>query len=67
MTEKRRAMPRPAIKAIAASGFFCGFMTCFLAYFAWRLGSTVFIVLNAFTAALMFLGSAWMVAQLKKG
>ncbi|MDB5099646.1 MAG: hypothetical protein JWM80_4067 [Cyanobacteria bacterium RYN_339] len=67
MSEKRRAMPRPAIKAIAASGIFCGFMTCFLVYFAWRMGfSPAFVVLNAVTAVLMFVGSAWMLAQLRR-
>ena len=33
-----RSMPRPAIRAIAWSGHFCGVMTCFLVYFAVRHG-----------------------------
>lgn len=67
MSEKKRSFPRPAIKAIAASGIFCGLMTCFLVYFAWRMGfAPVFIVLNAVTAAFMFVGSAWMLLQLRK-
>jgi hypothetical protein len=60
-----RQMPRPAIKAIAWSGHFCGVMTCFLVYFAVRHGfHPVLIALNAATAAFLFAGSAWMQWQL---
>lgn len=67
MSEQKRSFPRGAIKAIAASGIFCGLMTCFLVYFAWRMGfSPVFVWLNVATAVFMFVGSAWMLLQLKK-
>lgn len=60
-------MPRPAIKAIAASGIFCAFMTCFMVYFAWRMGfGPVLIVLNAVTAVVLFVGSFWMLWQLRR-
>lgn len=62
-----RSMPRPAIRAIAWSGHFCGVMTCFLVYFAVRHGfHPVLIWLNAFTAAFLFAGSAWMQWKLLK-
>jgi len=64
---KSRSMPRPAIKAIAFSGIFCGLMTSFLVYFAWRMEFAPFFVwLNVATAVLMFVGSAWMLLQLRK-
>jgi hypothetical protein len=67
VSEKKRSFPRGAIKAIAASGIFCGLMTCFLVYFAWRMGfSPVFVVLNAVTATFMFVGSGWMLLQLRR-
>jgi hypothetical protein len=67
VSEKRRSFPRPAIKAIAASGIFCGLMTCFLVYYAWRMGfPAAFVVLNTATALFMFVGSAWMLLQLRK-
>jgi hypothetical protein len=68
VTEKKlRSFPRPAIKAIAASGVFCGLMTCFLVYYAWRMGfATPFVVLNAATALFLFVGSGWMLLQLRK-
>jgi hypothetical protein len=63
----RRAMPRPAIKAIAISGVFCGLMTCFMVFFAWRMGfSFILMLINAVTALLMFVGSAWMFGQLRR-
>lgn len=64
---RRRAMPRPAIKAIAASGLFCGLMTSFMVYFAWRMGfPPIFMAINAITAVMMFAGSLWMLAQLRQ-
>lgn len=63
----KRSMPRPAIRAIAWSGHFCGVMTCFLVYFAVRHGfNPALIALNVFTAAFLFAGSAWMQWQLRK-
>ena len=63
----RRAMPRNAIRAIAWSGHFCGVLTCFLVYFAVRNGfSPVLTGLNAAVAVFMFVGSAWMMHQLKR-
>lgn len=62
-----KAMPRPAIAAIAYSGYFCAVTTVFLAYFAWRMGYHVaFVVLNVLTAFFLAAGSQWMLNQLKK-
>lgn len=60
-------MPRPAIKAIAYSGFLCGATTAFLTLWAARGGyHPFFIGLNAFTTAFMIGGSAWMLWKLAK-
>jgi hypothetical protein len=60
-------MPRPAIRAIAYSGYFCALTTLFLAYYAWRMGfHPAFVVLNVITAAFLVAGSQWMLVQLKK-
>lgn len=62
-----KQMPRPAIAAIAYSGYFCALTTVFLAYFAWRMGYHAgFVVLNVITAAFLAVGSWWMLDQLKK-
>ena len=63
----RRSMPRPAIRAIAYSGYFCAASTAFLTYYAWKGGfHPFFIGLNAFTALFLAAGSAWMLLQLRK-
>lgn len=62
-----KSMPRPAIAAIAYSGYFCAVTTVFLAYFAWRMGFHVgFVALNVLTAVFLALGSRWMLVQLKR-
>jgi hypothetical protein len=62
-----KAMPRPAIAAIAYSGYFCAVTSAFLAYFAWRMGyHMAFVVLNVLTAIFLTVGSQWMLNQLKK-
>ena len=64
---KSRGMPRPAIKAIAYSGFLCGATTGFLTLWALRGGYQAFFVgLNAFTTIFMLAGSAWMLRKLSK-
>lgn len=64
---KSRGMPRPAIKAIAYSGLFCGATTAFLTWWAIK-GSyhPFFIALNVFTTLFMVLGSVWMLYKLSK-
>ena len=63
----RKAMPRPAIRAIAYSGHFCALTSAFLAFFAWRMGFHVgFVALNVAVALFMAAGSQWMLIQLKK-
>jgi hypothetical protein len=63
---RSKQMPRPAIRAIAYSGYFCALTTAFLAFFAWRMGYHVgFVVLNVITAGFLVAGSWWMLAQLK--
>lgn len=60
-------MPRPAIKAIAYSGFLCAATTAFLTLWAVRGGyHPFFIALNGFTTLFMFAGSAWMLYKLSK-
>lgn len=60
-------MPRPAIRAIAYSGYFCALTTFFLAYYAFRMGfHPAFVVLNVITALFLMAGSWWMLEQLKK-
>jgi hypothetical protein len=62
-----KQMPRPAIRAIAYSGYFCALTTVFLAYFAARMGYHAgFVVLNVITAVFLAIGSWWMLDQLKK-
>jgi hypothetical protein len=62
-----KSMPRPAIRAIALSGYFCALTTAFIAYFAWRQGfHPVLIGLNVLTALFLVVGSWWMLDQLKK-
>lgn len=63
----RKQMPRPAIRAIAYSGYFCALTTFFLAYYAYRMGfHPAFVVLNVITALFLMVGSWWMLEQLKK-
>lgn len=63
----RRQMPRPAIKAIAYSGYLCGASTGFLAYYAWRWNyHPGFFWMNAIATVFLIFGSWWMLQQLKK-
>ena len=64
---KSKSMPRPAIRAIAYSGYFCALTTAFIAYFAYRMAfHPVLIGLNVLTAFFLVAGSWWMLDQLKK-
>jgi hypothetical protein len=63
----RKSMPRPAVRAIAYSGYFCALTTFFLAYYAHRMGfHPAFVALNVVTALFLMVGSWWMLDQLKK-
>lgn len=65
-TPVKRQMPRNAVRAIAYSGHFCGVMTAFLIYFAWRNGfHSGLIALNVATALFLFIGSFWMLHRLR--